>query len=165
LVEGYWADVGVDMELVVEDRTVFYERKAANLQDANVWGGDGGLEVILEPRWYFPYSNESLFGEAWQYWFNNPNDERAEEPPEAVQQQMELYTQLKATADPEGQNEIMSQILQMAADQFYAIGISLPGNGYGIVKNNMHNVPEVILQAYLYPSPAPTNPFTYYFSE
>ena len=31
-----------------------------------VWGGDGGLDVILEPRWYFPYSGESLYGEAWQ---------------------------------------------------------------------------------------------------
>jgi peptide/nickel transport system substrate-binding protein len=58
----------------------------------------------------------------------------------------------------------MKQILDIAADQFYTIGISLPANGYGIVKNNMHNVPTTILQAYLYPSPGPTNTFTYYFS-
>lgn len=165
LLEGYWADVGVDMELIVEDRTLFYERKAANQQDANIWGGDGGLEVILEPRWYFPFSNESLFGEAWQYWYNNPSSEFAEEPPAIVKQQMDLYTQLKATADAEGQNELMRQILQIAADEFYAIGVALPANGYGIVRNNMHNVPDTILQAYLYPSPAPTNPFTYYFAD
>ncbi len=165
LITGYWADVGIKLEQVVEDRTVFYDRKTANLQDANIWAGDGGLEVILEPRWYFPFSNESNYGEAWQYWYNNPSDERAEEPPEAVKQQMELYTQLRATADQAGQNELMSQILQIAADQFYVMGISLPSNGYGIVKNNMHNVPDTILQAYLYPSPAPTNPETYFFSE
>ena len=90
LIQGYWADVGVDMQLVVEDRSVFYDRKAANQHDAGIWGGDGGLEVILEPRWYFPFSNESIYGEAWQYWFNNPKDERAEEPPAAVKQQMDL---------------------------------------------------------------------------
>ena len=118
---------------------------------------DGGL--------YFPNGNESNYGEAWQYWYNNPNDERAEEPPEAVRQQMELYVQLRNTADPEGQNELMTQILDIAAEQFYAIGISLPANGYGIVKNNMHNVPDTILGAYLYPSPGPTNTFTYYFAE
>lgn len=165
LIQGYWADVGVDMQLVVEDRTVFYDRKGANLHDAAIWGGDGGLEVILEPRWYFPNGNESNYGEAWQYWYNNPNDERAEEPPEAVRQQMELYVQLRNTADPEGQNELMTQILDIAAEQFYTIGISLPANGYGIVKNNMHNVPDTILNAYLYPSPGPTNTFTYYFAE
>ncbi|MCC6804713.1 MAG: ABC transporter substrate-binding protein, partial [Anaerolineae bacterium] len=165
LITDYWADVGIKLEQVVEDRTVFYDRKTANLQDANIWAGDGGLEVILEPRWYFPFSNESNYGEAWQYWYNNPSDERAEEPPEAVRQQMDLYTQLRATADQAGQNELMSQILQIAADQFYVIGISLPSNGYGIVKDNMHNVPDTILQAYLYPSPAPTNPETYFFSE
>jgi peptide/nickel transport system substrate-binding protein len=165
LIQDYWADVGIDMQLVVEERTIFYDRKAANQHDAGIWGGDGGLEVILEPRWYFPFSNESIYGEAWQYWFNNPNDERAEEPPEAVKQQMDLYTQLRGTADAEGQNALMTQILDIAADQFYVIGIALPANGYGIVKDNLHNVPPAILQAYLYPSPAPTNPETFYYSE
>lgn len=164
LVQGYWADVGIDMQPVVEDRDQFYNRKAANEHDAGIWGGDGGLEVILEPRWYFPYSNESIYGEAWQYYYNNPNDERAEEPPEIVKHQMDLYNQLKSTADPDQQNALMTEILNIAADQFYSIGISLPANGYGIVKNNMHNVPAQILQAYLYPSPGPTNTFTYYFS-
>ncbi len=163
LVQQYWADVGIDMQLVVEERTEFYNRKAANQQDANVWGGDGGLEVILEPRWYFPFSNESLFGEAWQYYYNDPSDARAEVPPDAVKQQMDLYNQLKATPDQGGQNALMEQILQIAADQFYVIGIALPANGYGIVKNNVHNVPDQILAAWLYPNPGPTNPFTFYY--
>ena len=46
---------------VVEDRDAFYNRKGANQHDAAIWGGDGGLEVILEPRWYFPFSNESNY--------------------------------------------------------------------------------------------------------
>ncbi|MEO8394751.1 MAG: ABC transporter substrate-binding protein, partial [Chloroflexota bacterium] len=163
LIQGYWAKVGVDMQIVVEDRDAFYNRKGANQHDAAIWGGDGGLEVILEPRWYFPFSNESNYAEAWQYWYNDPKDARGEEPPADVKKQMDLYTQLRATADPDGQNDLMKQILDIAADQFYTIGISLPANGYGIVKNNMHNVPASILQAYLYPSPGPTNTFTYYF--
>ncbi len=163
LIQQYWKAVGVDMQLVVEERTEFYNRKAANQQDANVWGGDGGLEVTLEPRWYFPYSNESNFAEAWQYYYNDPSDARGEVPPDAVKQQMDLYNQLKATAAPDAQNALMSQILQISADQFYVIGIALPANGYGIVKNNVHNVPDTMLSAWLYPNPGPTNPFTYYF--
>lgn len=118
--------------------------------------------MIIEPRWYFPIS-ESNYAQSWQHWYNNPSDVRAREPPVAVKEQLELYTQLRATADPEGQKALMTKILAIAVDQFYTIVIPLPANGYGIVRNNMHNVQEVIMYAYLYPSPGPTNTFTYYF--
>ena len=161
-VVGYWQAVGVDAQANVIDRDLMYSRKDANQHDVAVWGGDGGLDVILEPRWYFPFSSESLFGEAWQFWFANPEHPLAEEPPAATMEQMELYRQLSATADPEQQNELMKQILQIAADEFYALGISLPALGYGIQANNFHNVPATFPNAWLYPHPAPTNPFQYF---
>ncbi|MBX3082339.1 MAG: ABC transporter substrate-binding protein [Anaerolineae bacterium] len=165
LIQQYWEAVGVKTEIVLEERTLFYDRKAANQHDAGIWGGDGGLEVTLEPRWYFPYSNESIYGEAWQYYFNNPKDERAEEPPADIKKQMELYRTLLSTADPAGQKDLMNQILAITKEQFYTIGVSLTPNGYGIVKNNMGNVPDTILNAYLYPSPAPVNTFTFFFKK
>ena len=59
-----------------------------------------------------------------------------EEPPAATKRQMELYDQIKATGDAAEQEALMQEILQIAADEFYALGISLPAPGYGIVKNN-----------------------------
>ncbi len=162
VIATYWQAVGIDAQVLVEDRSIMYERKEANEHDANVWAGDGGLDVVLEPRYYFPYSAESNWAEGWQYWYNNPSDERAMEPADAAKQQMELYDQLKATADPAAQDELMAQILQIAADEFWVIGISLPPTGYGIVKNNFHNVPEVMPSAWNYPHPGPTNVFTYF---
>ena len=82
LVVGYWQAVGIDAQMNVIERSLFYDTKDANDHDVAVWGGDGGLDVVLEPRWYFPYSNESLFAEAWQYWYNG--DPRGEEPVEAA---------------------------------------------------------------------------------
>jgi peptide/nickel transport system substrate-binding protein len=156
----YWAAVGIDARANVIDRSILYERKEANEHDAVIWGGDGGLDVILEPRWYFPYSGESNFAEAWQFWYNG--DPRGEEPLEAPKRQMELYDQLKATADPEEQTALMNEILAIAQEQFYAIGISLPAPGYGIQKNNFFNVPASMPGAWLYPNPSPTNTFTYF---
>ena len=78
LVQGYWADVGIDMQVEVEDRSILYDRKEANEHQAVVWGGDGGLEIFLEPRWYFPFSNESNFAMLWNFWFNG--DARGVEP-------------------------------------------------------------------------------------
>ncbi|NOZ27672.1 MAG: ABC transporter substrate-binding protein [Chloroflexi bacterium] len=160
LIRGYWKAVGIDMQVKTEDRSILYTRKEANEHDAVVWGGDGGLDVILEPRWYFPYSAESNYAELWQFWYNK--DPRGEEPPEPTKKQMELYDQLKATGDPDKQADLMKQILEIAADQFYVIGISLPPKGYGIVKNNFHNVPKVMPGSWLYPNPAPTNPCQYF---
>ncbi len=58
----------------------------------------------------------------------------------------------------------MKQILVIAQEQFYAIGIALPTNGYGIVKNNFKNVMKVMAAAYLYPNPGPSDPPQYYFA-
>ena len=161
LVQKTWKQVGVDVVIKVEDRALMYTRKDANDFDAMDWGGDGGLDVVLEPRWYFPYSAESQFGELWQYWYNK--DTRGEEPPAAPKKQMELYDQLKATGDVKKQDELMKQILQIAQEQFYAIGIVLPTNGYGIVKNNFKNVSKVMPGAWLFPNPGPDDPPQYFF--
>ncbi len=162
LISGYWAEVGIDMQVVVEDRSILYDRKEANSHDAVVWGGDGGLDVILEPRWYFPFSGESNFAMLWQFWFNG--DARGVEPPEAPKRQMDLYNQLKATGDPDEQAALMNEILEIAADEFYTIGTVLGAPGYGIRNVNMQNVPDVFPAGWKYPHPAPTNVFTYYYS-
>ena len=44
-----------------------------------------------------------------------------------------------------------------------AIGISLPANGYGILKNGLNNVPASMYNAWLYQTPAPTNPEQYFW--
>jgi peptide/nickel transport system substrate-binding protein len=162
VIATYWQAVGIDAQVLVEDRSIMYERKEANEHDANVWAGDGGLDVVLEPRYFFPYSGESNWAEGWQYWYNNPSDERAMEPVDAAKRQMELYDELKATADPAAQDALMAEILQIAADEFWVMGISLPPTGYGIVKNNFYNVPETMPSAWNYPHPGPTNVFTYF---
>ncbi len=54
--------------------------------------------------------------------------------------------------------DLFKQILEIAADQFYSIGIKSPNEGFGIRKNNMRNIPDRILNSFGYPAPAPTNP-------
>jgi peptide/nickel transport system substrate-binding protein len=164
VVQRYWQEVGIDMQIRTMDRSLFYTRKEANEHDANVWGGDGGMtDALLEPRWYFPFNHESLFAPAWAAHFNPgvlPNV-APEEPPAPTLRQMELYQELQASP-PERHEELMREILEIAAEEFYIVGISLPSPGYGIVRNNFHNVPESMPDAWLYPNPAPTNPEQYF---
>jgi peptide/nickel transport system substrate-binding protein len=165
LIATYWQNVGIESVTTPEDRTLLYTRKDSNDHDCVIWGGDGGLkDAMQEPRWYFPYSNESNFAPAWYVWYSKPSNPmtQAEEPPEAARQQMDLYEQLKQTADPDEQNAIFAQLLEIAQQQFWAMGISLPNNGYGIVKNTFHNVPAAMPGAAIYPDPGPTNPQQYF---
>ena len=168
LVQGHWQKVGIDIQVKSEDRSLFYTRKNANEHDANVWTGGGGLDALWDARSFFPFSNESNWAEAWATYFTNPTGAGAqtppEEPPAPAKQQMDIYHQIETSADQGKQIDLFKQILQIAQEQFYVIGISLISNGYGIVKNNMHNVPaKMFSTGGQWPNPAPTNPCTYFY--
>jgi peptide/nickel transport system substrate-binding protein len=162
LVTNYWKEVGVNAEYSVIERSLFYERKAAYEHDGGVWTGADGIAVVMDPRWYMPFSDESIYGVAWADWWRSGGT-KGEEPPEAAKQQQALYDQLLVTADPEQQHQIMQQILDIGAEQFWALGITKYYAGYGIVKNNFRNVPETIWQWHISSSPAQTHPEQYYF--
>ena len=149
------------MQIKTEDRALFYERKQANDHEAGIWGGDGGAgDMFLDPRLLFPFSNESIYAVPWAYWFQK--DPRGEEPPAATKEQMDLYNQIKSTGDVNKQTELMKKLIEISADQFYVIGISLPPNDYGLVRNDFYNVPKSMPGAWQYPNPAPTNPEQYF---
>jgi peptide/nickel transport system substrate-binding protein len=163
LVAQYWQKVGIDVKAQTVDRTLFYDRKDKNEHDATIFEGSGGsADAMLEPTFYLPFWNESLFAVSWGNWYAS-GGKSGEEPPAEVKKQMDLYRQIKASADADKQRELFKQVLDIAADEFYAFGISSPGNLYAVVKNNMHNVP-VAWHAWTYPSPVASNTEQYFFS-
>ncbi len=165
LVSGYWNEVGIDAPVNVIERSLRESRRDANEYDVATWDPPGGLggDVFLDPRTYFPYSFESPFALNWAKWFVDPSQEGAEEPPAGPMRQMELYNEIKSAADPADQNALMTELLDIAADEFYSICISTPAPGFGIVRNNFRNVPESMPTGWTYPHPAPTHPYQYYF--
>lgn len=156
---------GLDIELNNIDRTLYYEKRPLGDFDAQIWQGDGGLDVVQEPRYYMPSGAESVWAFRWQAWFNGSTPEIAEEPADWAKQQMDLYNELREEGDAAKREDLMKQILVLAKENFPVIGISLPGNGYYIAKNNMHNIYEPMLHAYLFPTPAPYDPFQWYFTQ
>lgn len=166
MVVNQWQACGVNAQLQVIDRSLLYTRKDSNEHDVHVWGAGASASIFLDPRHLFPHGGESTFAQAWQTWYNNPTGEGAltppEEPPADVQRQMELYDQIKATGDLDLQNELMKEIIEIAKERFYVIGISSSPPGYGIVRNNFRNVPMSMPGSWQYPTPAPTNPEQYW---
>jgi peptide/nickel transport system substrate-binding protein len=157
------AQVGIDIEINNIDRTLFYDKRPGNDFDAQVWGGDGGLDVIQEPRYYFPSGAESVWAFKWQAWYTGATPDIAEEPAPWAKEQMDLYTQLNQEGDPEKRNELMKQILEIAKENFPVIGVSLMPDGYAIAKNNLRNVAPKMINAWLFPQPGGYDPAQWYF--
>ena len=154
LIQGYWEAVGIDMGIRIIDRSLLVTRKINSEHDATIWGASGGLDVFLTPIWYFPSDPvESAYAPLWTKWYFDP--ETGEEPPEIIQQQMRLFDQIKGTGDLELQSELMAELLAIARDQFYVIGINSITPGYGIAKNYFRNVPELSVGSWKFPWPAP----------
>ncbi len=162
-VVDYWRDLGIDVTARDLSRDVFVAIRDLNDHHASAWGGDGGLDAMVIPVNYLPMSTESSwFATSWASWYLNPANTNAVEPPAEVIKQLDLYNQLKATANAETQNKLMRDILDISANQFYVMGIALPPNRKGVVAKNFKNVPKVIPAAWSYATPAPTNPCQYY---
>ena len=163
MIAKYWKAVGIMAEAKSEDRSLMYERKNNNDLDAMIWGGEGGFNPILDPRNFFPNGNESAYAVAWAAWYTNPSDPLAEEPPAEVKAMMDKYAEVKSATTWDEQVALMKELLQMSADYFPCLGISTAAKGYGIAKNNMGNVPDVIINSWSYPTPAPVNTFAFFY--
>lgn len=170
LIKPYWDAVGVEMNVRTMERSLWEERcRGRNLEfhaSGHRFGGGSGDAVILDARYWLPIdTGSSMYAKAWAYWYVDPADELAEEPPAEVQQAMEIYRAIGLTGDDEEQVNLMMQILDIAADQFYAIGTVLEPNAYGIVTNRMRNAPKLVPNSWIYPTPAPSNPEQFWIAE
>ncbi|HUT21465.1 MAG TPA: ABC transporter substrate-binding protein [Anaerolineae bacterium] len=167
LVDIYWDEVGIDMTIQGISGELLDERRQANDYDATAGWSDGGLATLLTPgQFLFPLGWGSTFAPAWGEWLQ-PGDfgGEPEEPPADVKRQKELYDQIKATADLDKQVELMNEIIDIAIDRFWTIGISLDTGQFGVVKNNYYNVPLAMPESWNYPDPFPTNTCTYWIKE
>ena len=59
-------------------------------------------------------------------------------------------------------SDYIDQILAIAEEEFYVMGICPAPDSYALVKSNFHNVPMTMPYSFSYPTPAPTNPCQYF---
>lgn len=151
-----WQAIGIDAHhrtMVPELRNT---RRDSNEHDASIFIGSGGgfqADSTVDPRWYMPFSTSSEFAVPWAYWYSNPTHPLAEEPPAHAKRQMELYDKLLQTANLVEQTRLMQEILEIAQESFYAIGTARETSAYGIVSNDLHNVPAGMNDAHIFQDP------------
>jgi len=136
-----WKQIGIELLIKEEERTLFYERKAANEVDMCVWAASSEFSPLIDPRWFIPYSAESNHAIEYAKWWNSGGKE-GEEPTGDLRKALELYDEIKVTPSWEKQVELFHEILKLNEANLWAIGISTAPPQLVIAKNSFRNVPE-----------------------
>lgn len=161
LVMPMFKEVGIDAQFRSMDRSL-WETRVRQGRDfdatCHIFGANGGIAAMLDPRYYVPKDNNSFFAPGWQLWYRDRTNARAVEPPAGTKRQLEIYDKLTATSDDTERVALMKQLLQGAAEEFYVFGVSVPPDGYGVVKKNMRNVTKTMPNSFGWPTPGPTRP-------
>lgn len=164
LVKKDWEAVGIKTTIRSMDRSLFYTRKDAAEHSIGIWGGDGGAEVLLEPRWYFPFSNESIQGTLYAMWYQT-DGKSGEEPKGDLRRCMEIYKEILITPDEEEQVKLFQKINELNAKNLWVIGLVKSFPGFYLVKNNFRNVSEKDFSSWMYPNPGPICPEQFFIRQ
>lgn len=154
--------IGIDTEVKSETRELFRQRTQSAMHDIALWSGDGGMECLLEPRWYFPYSTESLNAPLYGQWFQS-SGKRGEEPPKEIKEVMEFYHEILTSASSDKRKELFSKIIAVNERNLWVIGLVHDPPDYYVVAKNMFNVPKKDFQSWIYPNPGPIHPEQFFF--
>jgi peptide/nickel transport system substrate-binding protein len=154
-VARYLRAVGLDFQVRPVERSLWETKQGAGEIEAGFAAGEGGRDMLLDPRWHFPHSSESMFAPAWAG--VGPGMPGWDDVPAAARRQMDLFNAANATTDPAEQNRLAAEILAIAQEEFWCMGLAQPARDIGVVRRRMGNVPKVTPAAASYPDPAPSN--------
>ena len=155
--------IGIDAEVKSEAMELFRQRTQNASHDVALWSGDGGIECLLDPRWYFPYSSESLNAPLYAQWFQT-SGKKGEEPPPDIKGLMETYNQILSTVSDEKKKELFGKIIAANEENLWVIGLVYSPPDYYVVAKNMINVPKKDFESWTYPNPGPIHPEQFSFT-
>jgi peptide/nickel transport system substrate-binding protein len=143
LLKKYYAAVGVDIVIDTITNDELGKRGNDNTIEATIFTGEGGWGItsIFNPRYFVAYDARSYWGNGWALWYLQPNNAAAVEPPQAIKDQVDLYKKVVQAATEEERLSLMKQVLQIAADNFWVIGIVEPSESYHPVSAKLANIP------------------------
>ncbi len=162
-VKGTWVKVGVELRIDTASPELVGERMDALEYDCTLDKGEVGyLDLVADPRWLFATGGSS-YAPLWSNWYEDGSP--SEKPPQAMQRQMALYREnVSGSADQDTQYAALKEIIEIARDQFWSMGVSLPGEPFCIKSNRLHNVPgeNQMWLSFKAPYPAVANMTTFY---
>lgn len=162
LIEAQWRQIGVEMKINPLERSFFFDRiTVANDHDAAVWPNNGSA-LVNYPTKLVPLHQDSRWAIGWMHWYESQGAS-GEEPPQEIKDRLALWESIRATAVPAEREALYAELNQRAADAFEVLGVAKSITTYGIVNNDLVNVPDEMANSWEWPTPAPVLPQTWFY--
>jgi len=165
LVADYFREVGLDF-VVQLDSGALSRLQVCN-GNSDFWAyAIAGMNWIVDPMWYVPYSRSSYFAPLYgRYVASAGKDQLGVKPPPEFQRLLDWYEELfRAADDQEKRLDMGHNILRQWSEACYAVGISRR-DLLTIVSNRFYNVPDRIIHDYRIMTPGYIGIEQFYMTE
>jgi peptide/nickel transport system substrate-binding protein len=168
MVAQHWKKIGIQGDVVEQERGLVSRRTEANEHEMIVWANDGTELMYLNATHVlpvFPGPLASMMGPAIARWFaSNGQQGMKPEDPEMLKA-LDLYRAASGQDDAQ-RIKTAQEIWKILAEETYTIGtvgLSPAVMGVRIVKNNLGNVPERQMNGQHVRTPCSSHPTTLFF--
>ena len=165
LVVNHWKDIGIKVQLKVEERSLFFARVRNNEQHLTLWA-----EAAPNPWAYsqntLPTNRQNAFAPFVGMWYET-DGQKGTAPTGGLKQLIDIFDQ--GTGVPlEKRGELGKELWRVHVDNLYVIGMvgnSPAYNGVLVVKNNFRNVPDVAPNSSIFQNPGIARPEQFFFEQ
>ena len=150
IVTDTWRDIGIEMVMRPLDRDILRQHVYSGQSMAAVWfGWDNGIPTAgTSPEYLAPRAQDFFSWPKWgQYHQTGGQAGEAIDMPKPARL-MELSEAWENATDDEVRSAIWKEMLQIHAEEMYAIGILAEAPQPVVVSKNLRNVPTVGLWAW-----------------
>jgi peptide/nickel transport system substrate-binding protein len=150
IVTDTWRDLGISLIMRPLDRDILRNRVYAGVSMAAIWyGWDNGLpSATTSPKYLAPTNQEFFAWPKWGQYYASAGE--SGEPPdlEPAKRLLELNDNWAHTTDLTKRRAIWQEMLDIHADQQFAIGILAEAPQPVVVSKRLRNVPEKAIWAF-----------------
>jgi len=166
LVKAYWDAVGVKTVIDTQERSVHYEKMAANELQVAPWGNEEMIYplFLVYPWWVMPYGTSSRIAPLSGLWYSSGHTQGIE-PEGELARVIELYEQAKATPSEDERFEAAMEMMRINAENLWTVGCVAVRDTPVVVKNNFRNVPEKHLFGTVNGAPGNGLPWTWFIAQ
>ncbi len=141
LVADFWREIGIDAQVKMIARPLFYERMPARLHDIAIGENSSVHTPLIDHMYTVPYGLGARHALDYAAWFMSDGS-RGAEPPEEMQKVMDLYRAIQRTPSHEEQMRLAHEILSINSRNRWMIGLIGDLPGLTLVHNSFRNVPD-----------------------
>ncbi len=167
MVKEHWKKIGIQADVVEQERSLSTTRLEANETQIHVWQNDGSDETFLYPANQFPLAVGAATGPEFGKWYQSAGKQGKEPKDPQILKVMEIFR--KAPGLPrEERFKAGQEAWRIAIDEVWVIGtVGLSGAFMGIrvTSNKMGNVPSRHLNLQAGQTPNISRPATFYFKK